>query len=67
MNEPVITQDLRVQLKAILAEELKKLPETLNEMEPKDRINILCKLMPFIIPKVNSIHHSTGEPFTTDW
>jgi hypothetical protein len=36
--------------------EIEKLPETLATLEPKDRVNILCKLMPFIFPKVEAIH-----------
>ncbi len=48
--------ELREKLKAYALQELDKLPETLEGMEPKDRLNILCKLMPFIMPKIESLH-----------
>jgi ribonucleoside-diphosphate reductase alpha chain len=42
--------------------QIEKLPETLETLEPKERINILCKLMPFVFPKVEAIHPTMGEP-----
>ncbi len=66
MNE-VITKDLRNQLKELVKNELEQLPEHLKDMEPKERLEILLKLMPFVLPKVSSVSHSLGEPFQTDW
>jgi hypothetical protein len=54
--------DIRESLKAMMQKELEKLPETLKELEPIQRLNILCKLMPFVLPKVESIDPSEGEP-----
>jgi len=61
MNE-VITKDLRNQLKELVKSELEQLPEYLNDMEPKERMDILLKLMPFVLPKVKGVNHSLGEP-----
>jgi len=61
-KEPIITNDLREKLKRTMQSEIEKLPATLEALEPKDRINILCKLMPFILPKVDSVHPTEGEP-----
>ena len=61
MNE-VITKDLRNQLKELVKSELEQLPEYLNDMEPKERLDILLKLMPFVLPKVKGVNHSLGEP-----
>ena len=61
MNE-VITKDLRNQLKELVKTELDKLPDTLENMEPKERLEIVLKLMPFVLPKVKGVNHSLGEP-----
>jgi hypothetical protein len=61
-KEQILTSDLRETLKAIMQKEIQKLPETLETLEPKERLNILCKLMPFIFPKVESVNPKEGEP-----
>jgi len=58
----VITTDLRGTLKTMMQKELENLPETLKGLEPIHRLNILCKLLPFILPKVESVTHEQGEP-----
>jgi len=59
---PVLTKNIRETLKEMLQKELEQLPATLKDLEPVQRLNILCKLMPFVLPKVESVHHSQGEP-----
>ena len=61
-KEQVLTMGLRETLKNIMQEEIEKLPETLEALEPKERINIVCKLMPYVFPKVETIHPTEGEP-----
>lgn len=58
----VITKDLRQTLKSILQQEVENLPSRLDELEPKDRLNVLCKLIPFVFPRVNSVSHTANEP-----
>jgi len=65
-KDNVLILDLRDKLKAIMQKEIEKLPETLQELDPIQRLNILCKLMPFVFPKVEAIHPKEGEPFTFD-
>jgi len=36
--------------------------DTLKELEPVQRLNILCKLIPYVLPKVESVTHTQGEP-----
>lgn len=62
-KEQVLTMGLRETLKTIMQKEIERLPETLESLEPKERLNVLCKLMPFIFPKVESIHPTEGEPW----
>ena len=61
-KEQILTNDLRVMLKCIMQKEIERLPATLETLEPKERINILCKLMPFVFPKVEAVHPKEGEP-----
>ncbi|RTL47771.1 MAG: hypothetical protein EKK39_13355 [Sphingobacteriales bacterium] len=61
-KEQIFTNDLRESLKRIMQNEIQKLPETLEILEPKERINILCKLMPFVFPKVEAVHFTDDEP-----
>ena len=65
-KEQVLTKGLRDTLKIIMEKEIEKLPEILETLEPKDRINIVCKLMPYVFPKIQTIHLKDGEPFTFD-
>ena len=60
-----MTKELRVLLKDILYQELEQLQERLELLEPKQRIELIIKLMPYILPKVNNISHTTNEPL--DW
>lgn len=56
------TDDLRSTLKAILQQELEQLPQLLAEMESKERVEALLKMMPFVLPKVEAVSVSYGEP-----
>lgn len=52
---------LRVNLKEILHKELEKLPEYLEGLEPRQKLNYLCKLMPYVLPKVQTVDSEKGE------
>lgn len=60
-----MTKELRSVLKDLLYEEIEELRERLNGLEPKERIELIIKLMPFALPKVNGISHTVNEPL--DW
>ena len=60
-NKP-LTGNIRDTLKEMMKKELENLPDTLKELEPVQRLNILCKLIPFVLPKVESVRHNIGEP-----
>ena len=57
----ITTEDLRERMKVIMSNELDQLPEILASLEPKERLMILTKFMPFVFPKVENVHHKTGE------
>jgi hypothetical protein len=58
-----VTSELRKTLKAIVASELEALPTTFEQLQPKERLDLLIKFLPFCMPKVDSI----GGSYDTDW
>jgi len=60
-----ITKELRSVLKDVLYEEIEALQERLDALNPKERVELIIKLMPYVLPKVTSISHTTNEPL--DW
>lgn len=65
-NKP-LTGNIRDTLKELMQNELEQLPNTLKELEPVQRLNILCKLMPYVLPKTESVKHTLGEPQPSKW
>lgn len=62
-----VSSELRVLLKNLLYEEIERLPSYLNELDPKDRIEICIRLMNYAYPKVKPIEPTVGEPFEFEW
>lgn len=60
-NKP-LTRNIRDTLKELMQKEIESLPETLKDIEPVQRLNLLCKLIPYVLPKVESVTHKLGEP-----
>ncbi|MBK9401754.1 MAG: hypothetical protein IPN36_13155 [Bacteroidetes bacterium] len=60
-NKP-LTGNIRDTLKEMMQKEIEQLPDTLKELDPVQRLNILCKLIPYVLPKVESVTHRLGEP-----
>lgn len=58
-----LTRELRTALKNILHQEIELLPEHFESLEPKYRLEILIKLLPFVLPKVDSVNQNENEPF----
>lgn len=54
--------DIRQTLKEVFRAEIARLPETLKTLDDKDRLNFLCKLLPFVLPKVEAVAATNGEP-----
>jgi hypothetical protein len=57
-----ITKELRTVLKDLLFEELKSIPDHLEKLDTKERLELIIKLLPYALPKVNSVSHTTNEP-----
>jgi len=60
-----LTKELRSVLKDILYQELEQLQERLDVLKPRERVELLIKLMPYVLPKVTNVSHTTNEPL--DW
>jgi hypothetical protein len=58
-----LTKELRTILKDIFYNELEKMEELLESLEPKERLELVIKILPFMLPKVDKIGHTYNEPF----
>ena len=58
-----LTKELRTVLKDILYRELETIELRLDELDAKERIELMIKIMPYVFPKLDSISHNTNEPF----
>ena len=56
------TKELREVLKNFVYSELAALPETLAALPMEKRADILVKILPFVLPKIDSVNCSNGEP-----
>jgi hypothetical protein len=50
-----LTKELRTTLKGIIAGELDALPQTFEQLPAKERLELLIKMLPYCLPKVDSI------------
>lgn len=62
-----ITRELRTALKNILSREIELLPELFDALPPRDRIELLSKLMPYALPKVESETYELSENTGFEW
>ena len=58
----LLTKEMRAILKEIVSKELKLISENLNKLEPEKRTEIVLKLLPYVLPKVESVNMERGEP-----
>ena len=66
-EEKILIKNLRDILKAFFESELQEVPNLLDQLEPNDRLNFIIKMMPYVFPKVESVHLKEGEPFSFDF
>jgi|UniRef100_UPI004047E68C hypothetical protein len=57
-----LTKEFRILLKDILYKEVERIPEYLDSLEPKEKLEVIIKLLNFAIPKVQSVSPNEGEP-----
>ena len=56
-------RDLRATLRQIVEKELESLPDTLVDLEPQKRLDLVVKLLPYTVPRVDKVANSAWEPF----
>jgi hypothetical protein len=59
------TSETKEVLKKIVNKELNGINSLLEKLEPKERIDALIKLLPYIVPKQNEIAVENKERFST--
>lgn len=59
-----LTKELRAVLKNLLFDELKAIPGHLNKLDPKDRLELIVKILPFVLPKIDTVHYKENEPMS---
>jgi hypothetical protein len=49
-------------LKDLIHHELETLPQRLEELDPRDRLELMVKLIPYAMPRVAPVAPNTDEP-----
>ena len=62
-----LTKEMRTILKEIVSKELNLISENIDKLEPEKRTEILLKLLPYVLPKVEAVNMEKGEPMTFDF
>lgn len=60
-TKDICVTDLRNTLKKIVKSEIKDLPETIKALKPEKRIDVICKLLPYVFPKIESVYYDKDE------
>lgn len=61
----VKVDEMRQCLKELMRREIANLPDLIEQLPPDQRINVVFKMMPFVLPRVESVNAKSGEPL--DW
>jgi hypothetical protein len=64
-NNATRTSDIREMLKTLMQKEIAELPKRLEMLDDEKRLGIICKLMPYVFPRVETVEASQGE--NKDW
>ncbi len=57
-----LTSELREALKDVMSGEIETLPERLEQLEAKERVDAVIKLMQYVLPKLETLNAKDGEP-----
>ena len=58
----LLTKEMREILNNVISKEIEELQETLSKLEPAKRLELVVKLLPFVIPRMNDIDLTVKEP-----
>lgn len=60
------TKEIRTVLKDVINNELLNIETLFEGLPPKERIELVIKLIPYVLPKVQTESYSLGEPIGWD-
>ena len=60
------TKEIRNVLKNVIDNEIANIETSLEGLTAKERLEFLIKLIPYVLPKVENVQHSLGEPMGWD-
>ncbi len=60
--EQKTTKEIRTVLKTVINKELLNIETLFDGLPPKERLEIIVKLIPYVLPKVDNVSYSLGEP-----
>ena len=65
----VTVDDMRRCLKEMMHREITNLPDLVEQLPTEQRIGVVLKMMPFVLPKVDKVSAKSGEPMDlfSDW
>jgi hypothetical protein len=55
------TVDIRDTLKTLMQKEIAELPQRLEALDDEKRLGVICKLIPYVFPRVETIGTTQGE------
>jgi len=56
-----LTKEMRAVLKNIIAEKTETIPLLMNDLEPLEQLELMLKLMLYVVPMVRDISHDNNE------
>ena len=59
----ILKKEIRVVLNNFVFSELENMESLVANLEPHERVEILLKMLPFVLPKVRNIAHDCKETF----
>ena len=57
-----LTKEVRAVLKELVFDEISQVQFHFEKLDPKERIELLIKLMPFVCPKIQPASYNLNEP-----
>lgn len=57
-----LTKEVRAVLKEVVFDEMSQIHLHFEKLDPKERIELLIKLMPYVCPKIQPASYNLNEP-----
>jgi hypothetical protein len=56
-SKNIVTNEIRQKLKDLVFNEINEIESYINQLQPKERIESLIKIIPYVLPKVADIQY----------